>query len=93
MLPEKPSLIIDLQEERLRRGMKRFHREPIQTWRRKAKLAVAGVCLVGLLAALLLIVLESTEVEPGGDSSESLFEEEVEVGPAWFTAMGRDRQR
>jgi len=88
-------MLIDLQQERLRRGMKRFHREPTQTWRRKVKLAVAGACLLGLLAALLSIALESTDADPGGGGGGSLFEGsglELEAGPAWFTATGAGRR-
>lgn len=94
--------VIDLQNERLRRGMPRYHREPVQTWRRKVKLAVAGACLLGILAGLLSIALESTDTAPGEDGdglfggspfrSSSGAGMDVEAGPAWFTATGGGRR-
>lgn len=99
-MPAKaPGRVIDLQNERLRRGMPRYHREPVQTWRRKVKLAVAGVCLLGILAGLLSVAMESTDSVPGEDG-DGLFGSPfrsssgagMEAGPAWFTATGAGRR-
>ncbi|HYO52369.1 hypothetical protein [Archangium sp.] len=90
MPPNEPGTLIDLQQERLRRGMKRYHREPMQTWRRKVKLAVAGACLLGILASLLLIALESTDADPLPSSGGASLD--IEDGPAWFTATGGGRR-
>ncbi|PTL79738.1 hypothetical protein [Vitiosangium sp. GDMCC 1.1324] len=95
MTPSESGRLIDLQQERLRRGMPRYHREPIQTWRRKVKLTLAATALLGLLAGLLSIVMESTD--ESGAQGESLFDEspfrsssgesqDLGDGPAWFTA-------
>ncbi|WP_395812138.1 hypothetical protein [Archangium minus] len=94
-------MVIDLQKERLRRGMARYHREPIQTWRRKVKLTLAATALLGLLAGLLHIVLETGDGEAGGRGEESLGNEspflpssvdrQDLVGPAWFTTTGGGR--
>ena len=103
MSSRAPGRVIDLQSERLRRGMPRYHREPVQTWRRKVKLTVAGVCLLGILAGLLSVAMESTDTAPGeGDDGEGLFGSpfrsssgaapDVEAGPAWFTTTGGGRR-
>ncbi|QRK11406.1 hypothetical protein JQX13_15825 [Archangium violaceum] len=94
-------MVIDLQKERLRRGMTRYHREPIQTWRRKVKLTLAATALLGLLAGLLHIVLETGGMEAGGMREESSGNEspfrpsrvdrEDVAGPAWFTTTGAGR--
>jgi hypothetical protein len=98
-MPTKaPGRLIDLQSERLRRGMPRYHREPVQTWRRKVKLTVAGVCLLGILAGLLSVAMESTDSMPGEDG-EGMFGSPyrsssgagMEDGPAWFSATGGRR--
>lgn len=98
-MPTKaPGRLIDLQSERLRRGMPRYHREPVQTWRRKVKLAVAGVCLLGILAGLLSVAMESTDTAPG-DDGEGMFGSPfrsssgaaMEDGPAWLTTTGGRR--
>lgn len=101
-MPAKaPGRVIDLQSERLRRGMPRYHREPVQTWRRKVKLTVAGACLLGILAGLLSVAMESTDSAPGQDDdglfgspfrSSSSVSPGVEAGPAWFTATGGGRR-
>jgi hypothetical protein len=100
MPPSETGMLIDLQRERLRRGMPRYHREPIQTWRRKVKLTLAATALLGLLAGMLSIALESTD--DAGDASESLFEESpfqasesegLGGGAAWFTATGGGGRR
>ncbi|WP_375769206.1 hypothetical protein NR798_47315 [Archangium gephyra] len=101
-MPAKaPGRVIDLQNERLRRGMPRYHREPMQTWRRKVKLTVAGVCLLGILAGLLSVAMESTDTAPG-DDSEGLFGSpfrsssgaapDVDEESAWFTTTGGGRR-
>jgi hypothetical protein len=100
-MPAKvPGRVIDLQNERLRRGMPRYHREPVQTWRRKVKLTVAGACLLGILAGLLSVAMESTDSAPG-DDGEGLFgspfrsssgaSPDVEAGSAWFATGGGRR--
>ncbi len=101
MSTKAPGRVIDLQNERLRRGMPRYHREPVQTWRRKVKLAVAGACLLGILVSLLSIALESTDAAPG-EEDDGLFGSpfrsssgsgaNVEAGPAWFTTTGGGRR-
>ena len=102
-MPAKvPGRVIDLQSERLRRGMPRYHREPVRTWRRKVKLTVAGACLLGILAGLLSVAMESTDTPPG-EESEGLFSgspfrsssgagPEVEPESAWFTTSGSGRR-
>ncbi|HZI08454.1 MAG TPA: hypothetical protein VEZ71_30840 [Archangium sp.] len=100
-MPAKvPGRLIDLQNERLRRGMPRYHREPVQTWRRKVKLTVAGACLLGILAGLLSVAMESTDSAPG-DDGEGLFGSpfrsssgagpDVEAESAWFATGGGRR--
>ncbi|WNG41396.1 hypothetical protein F0U61_52670 [Archangium violaceum] len=101
MPSNEPGMVIDLQKERLRRGMARYHREPIQTWRRKVKLTLAATALLGLLAGLLHIVLETSDGEAGGRRDDSLFNESPFLpssavrqdvdGPAWFTTSGGGR--
>ena len=101
MSAKAPGRVIDLQSERLRRGLPRYHREPVQTWRRKVKLTVAGVCLLGILAGLLSIALESTDTVPG-EEGEGLFSGSPfrptsgagprEAGSAWLTATGAGRR-
>src|SRR5690348_6497847 len=101
MTPSESGRLINLQQERLRRGMPRYHREPIQTWRRKVKLTVAATALLGLLAGLLSIALESVDDERGVKDEGSLFddspfqssaqEEEAPsagAGSAWFATEG-----
>ncbi|HYO64765.1 MAG TPA: hypothetical protein VEU33_01675 [Archangium sp.] len=101
MSSKAPGRVIDLQNERLRRGLPRYHREPVQTWRRKVKLTVAGVCLLGILAGLLSVAKESTDSAPG-DEAEGLFSgspfrsssgasPDVEAGSVWFTTTGGGR--
>jgi hypothetical protein len=79
------------------------HREPVRTWRRKVKLTVAGVCLLGILAGLLSVAMESTDSVPGDDDGEGLFNgspfrsssgasPDVEPGSAWFTTTGGGRR-
>ena len=77
-----------------------YHREPIQTWRRKVKLTLAATALLGLLAGLLSIALESTDEAGGTSDSGSFFDEsphrsssgegaEMDDGPAaWFATEG-----
>ncbi|WNG62316.1 hypothetical protein F0U59_52190 [Archangium gephyra] len=102
MSSKAPGRVIDLQSERLRRGMPRYHREPVQTWRRKVKLTVAGACLLGILAGLLSVVMETTDAPPG-DKGEGLFSGSpfrsssgaspgVEPESAWFTTSGSGRR-
>lgn len=98
MTPSESGRLISLQQERLRRGMPRYHREPIQTWRRKVKLTLAATALLGLLAGLLSIALESVDDERGVKDGGSLFDdspfeaEEAAPGPgagsAWFATEG-----
>jgi hypothetical protein len=71
--------------------MPRYHREPIHTWRRKVKLTLAATALLGLLAGLLSIAMESTDDERGGaKGEESLSDDSGDnpAGSAWFTATG-----
>jgi hypothetical protein len=100
MSSKAPGRVIDLQNERLRRGMPRYHREPVQTWRRKVKLTVAGVCLLGILAGLLSVAMESTDSAPGEEGeglfSGSPFRSSSGASPdvnesAWFTTTGGGR--
>lgn len=99
---ESSGRLISLQQERLRRGMPRYHREPIQTWRRKVKLTLAATALLGLLVGMLSIALESVDDERGvKDEGSSFFDdslfgaEESSPGPgagsAWFATGGGKR--
>ncbi len=84
--------------------MTRYHREPIQTWRRKVKLTLAAMALLGLLVGLLSVALESTD-EAGGPrdrDDESLFDDDSpshssgadneDAAPIWFMATGGGRR-
>ena len=101
MTPSESGRLINLQQERLRRGMPRYHREPIQTWRRKVKLTLAATALLGLLAGLLSIAMETVDDERGVKDEGSMFDEapfqtasesEEAPGPgagsAWFATEG-----
>ncbi|MFL5359110.1 hypothetical protein [Archangium sp.] len=76
--------------------MPRYHREPIQTWRRKVKLTLAATMLLGLLAGLLSIAMESVDDERGVAKDEgSLFDDsgfmsggDSAAGSAWFATEG-----
>lgn len=102
MSSKAPGRVIDLQSERLRRGLPSSPREPVRTWRRKVKLAVAGACLLGILVGLLSVVMETTDAPPG-DKGEGLFNGSpfrsssgaspgVEPESAWFTTSGSGRR-
>ncbi|MGZ3461802.1 MAG: hypothetical protein ACXU86_25195 [Archangium sp.] len=85
MPPHEPGQVISLQTERLRRrppaplaksphvlvASPRRDKDQRRLRRRKVKLAVVGACLVGVLASLLSIALDSTDEEPGTMSERS----------------------
>jgi hypothetical protein len=79
-----------------------LHRHQLKMRRRKVKIAVAGVCLLGLMAGLLSIAMETTD-ERSGEGGDSLLGDESPFrpssgsgdsmgdGPAWFTTSGSGR--